>query len=432
MHRVVITGLGVISPLGLEKERFWENLVRGKSGISRVTGIDVSQYPSQIAGEITEFDPTRYLEKKEARKIDRFTHLGVAAALEAWRDAGLEESTIDRDDAGVMLGSGIGGINTMEEQLRVLKEKGPRRVSPFFIPALIANMGSGYISMLLKLRGPNSTVVTACATSTHAIGDACHIIRRGDAALMVAGGAEAAISHLGFAGFCAARALSTRNDEPEKASRPFDLKRDGFVMGEGAGVVIMESLEHALARGARIYGEVIGYGMSGDAYHFTAPDPEGVGAYLSMQRAIRSAGIEPAQVDYINAHGTSTEYNDKIETAAIKKLFGRHAYNLAVSSTKSMTGHLLGAAGAVELIAALLCMQHQVVHPTINYEYPDPECDLDYVPNRARERRIDIVLSNSFGFGGTNATLVLKRYQPEDNERGRLQDGTRETPAVTK
>ncbi len=289
-------------------------------------------------------------------------------------------------------------------------EKGPRRVSPFLVPALIANMASGYISILLKLKGPNSTVVTACATSSHAIGDAYRIIERGEADIMVAGGAEAAISHIAFAGFCAARALSTRNDRPQEASRPFDARRDGFVMGEGAGIVILESLEHALNRNAFIYGEIIGYGMSGDAYHMTAPDPEGQGARLSMQRALDSAGIKPEAVDYINAHGTSTEYNDKIETAAIKKVFGDHAYKLAVSSTKSMIGHLLGAAGAVELIAVLLCMQHRVVHPTINQEEPDPECDLDYVPNRARERAINIALSNSFGFGGTNATLIVKRY----------------------
>ena len=409
MHRVVITGMGVVTPLGLDLDQFWNNLVNGKSGISRVTSFDVSQYPCRIAGEIPEFDPSRYIEKREAKKIDRFTQFGAVAALAAWHDAGLEESSVDRDDAGVLVGSGIGGIQTIEEQLGILAEKGPRRVSPFLVPALIANMASGYISMLLKLRGPNSTVVTACATSSHAIGDAHHIIRRGDARVMVAGGAEAAISHLAFAGFCAARALSTRNDEPGKASRPFDRERDGFVMGEGAGVVILESLEHALARGARIYGEIIGYGMSGDAHHFTAPDPDGMGAYLSMSRAIRSAGIEPAEIDYINAHGTSTEYNDKIETAAIKRVFNGHAYKLAVSSTKSMTGHLLGAAGAIEIIATLLCMQHQVVHPTVNYEFPDPECDLDYVPNQARERQVNIALSNSFGFGGTNATLVVKR-----------------------
>lgn len=409
MHRVVITGLGVVSPIGSDKETYWNNLVAGKSGIDRVTSFDVSQYPCRIAGEIPDFDPTQFMEKREVKKVDRFTQFGVAAALMAWRDAGLEEDGADRFDAGVLVGSGIGGIQTIEEQLEVLRTKGPRRVSPYLVPALIANMASGYISILLRLKGPNSTVVTACATSAHAIGDAAHIIRRGDASVMIAGGAEAAISHLAFSGFCAARAMSTQNDEPSRASRPFDLKRDGFVMGEGAGVVILESLEYALARGARIYGEVIGYGMSGDAYHFTAPDPDGTGACLSMQRALKSANLEPQQIDYINAHGTSTEYNDKIETMAIRKVFGDHACKIAVSSTKSMTGHLLGAAGGIELIATVLSMQHQVVHPTINYEYPDPDCDLDYVPNVAREHQIETALSNSFGFGGTNATLIVKR-----------------------
>ena len=412
MRRVVITGIGVISPIGSDKVEFWNNLYSGKSGISTVESFDVSQYPCRIAGEIIDFDPTLYMEKREAKKVDRFTQLGVAAALQAWHDAGLDNTqcNLNKDDIGVLVGSGIGGIQTIEQQLKILFEKGPRRVSPFLVPALIANMASGYISILLELRGPNSTVVTACATSTHAIGDAWHIIGRGDAEIMLAGGAEAAISHLAFSGFCAARAMSTRNDQPEKASRPFDQKRDGFVMGEGAGVVVLETLDHALARGAAVYGDVVGYGMSGDAYHMTAPDPDGRGAFLSMQRALKSAAVQPDKVDYINAHGTSTKYNDKIETMAIKKLFGEHAYKLAVSSTKSMTGHLLGAAGAVELIAVLLSMQNQVIHPTINYEYPDPECDLDYVPNQARNGKIDLALSNSFGFGGTNATLVVKRH----------------------
>jgi 3-oxoacyl-[acyl-carrier-protein] synthase II len=345
--------------------------------------------------------------------MDRFTQFGAAAALMAWRDAGLDRDEIDRDAAGVFVGSGIGGIRTIEEQYSLLLEKGPRRVSPFLVPALIANMAAGYISILLLLRGPNSTAATACASSNHAVGDAYRVIQRGEAEIMVAGGAEAAISEIAFAGFCSARALSTRNDEPAQASRPFDRKRDGFVMGEGAGIVILESLDHALKRGAHIYAELAGYGMSADAYHITAPDPEGAGAVLSMQRALESAGLAPEAVDYINAHGTSTEYNDRIETLAIKKTFGRHASSLAVSSTKSMTGHLLGAAGAVELIATLLCIEHQTVHPTINYEFPDPDCDLDYVPNRARAMKIDVALNNSFGFGGTNATLVVKRYVGE-------------------
>ncbi len=410
MSRVVITGVGVITPIGLNSDQFWQSLAGGKSGISAVSGIDVSGYTSRIGGEIKEFDPSAYMDKREAKRMDRFTHFGVAAALQAWQDSGLEGYPLDRNEAGVLVGSGIGGILTVEEQLKVLTEKGPRRVSPFVIPALIANMASGYISILLGLKGPNTTVVTACATSTHAVGDAYHIVKRGDANIMVAGGAEAAISHLAFAGFGSARALSTRNDDPQKASRPFDRERDGFVMGEGAGALIVESLDHALARGAEIYAEITGYGMSGDAYHMTAPDPEGSGAILCMQKALRSAGLKPEDLDYINAHGTSTEYNDKIETAAIKQVFGEHAYKLAVSSTKSMTGHLLGAAGAVEIIATLLSMRHNTIHPTINYEYPDPDCDLDYVPNQARPGEINKALSNSFGFGGTNASIVVERY----------------------
>lgn len=412
MHRVVITGLGAVTPLGLNKETFWENLVRGKSGISLVENIiDVSAYPTRIGGEIKDFDPSLWLEKRDAKKIDRYTQLAAAAARQAWGDAGLENADFDRDHAGVLIGSGIGGIRTIETQLQVLFEKGPRRVSPFLVPALIANMGSGYVSMLFGLRGPNSTTVTACASGTHAIGDAAQIIRRGDAAVMLAGGAEAAISHLAYSGFCAARALSKRNKEPEKASRPFDKKRDGFVIGEGAGILILEELNHALKRGATIYGEVAGYGMSGDAYHITAPDPEGFGARLSMQRALGDAGLKPEDIDYINAHGTSTEHNDKIETMAIKEVFGAQAYKIPISSTKSMTGHLLGAAGAVELIACLLSFKTQTLHPTINQEHPDHECDLDYVPNEARQVEVSTALSNSFGFGGTNASLVVRQFK---------------------
>lgn len=412
MRRVVVTGIGMVSPSGSDQDVFWDNIVNGRSGISAVELFDVSQYPCRIAGEIKDFDPTCCMEKREAKKVDRFTQFGVAAALAAWQDAGLDDAHINKDEIGVMVGSGIGGIRTIEEQLKILAEKGPRRVSPFLVPALIANMASGYISIMLGLRGPNITVVTACATSSHAVGDAAEIIKRGAADVMVAGGAEAAISHLAFSGFSAARALSLRNDQPEKASRPFDLERDGFVMGEGAGVVILESLEHAQSRGAQIYGEIVGYGMSGDAYHMTAPDPEGLGAFYSMQRALKSAGITPEQIDYINAHGTSTEYNDKIETMAIKKVLGEHAYKVAISSTKSMTGHLLGAAGAIELIATLLIIKYQRIHPTINYEHPDPECDLDYVPNKSRSGAVETAMSNSFGFGGTNATLVIKKFLP--------------------
>ncbi len=410
MRRVVITGIGVFSPVGFDKTELWASLVAGKNGITRVESFDVSQYPCRIAGEIKDFDPTEQMEKREAKKVDRYTQLGVAAALQAWNDAGLNKLQLNKDNIGVLVGSGIGGIQTIEQQLKVLADKGPRRVSPFLVPALIANMASGYISILLELHGPNSTVVTACATSTHAVGDAWHMIRRGDAEIMLAGGAEAAISHLAFSGFCAARALSTRNDQPDKASRPFDRERDGFIMGEGAGVLILETLDHALNRGADIYGEIIGYGMSGDGYHMTSPDPEGRGAFLSMQRALNSASVQPENIDYINAHGTSTLINDKVETMAIKNLFGEHAYKIAISSTKSMTGHLLGAAGAVELIATLMTLQNQVIHPTTNYEHLDPDCDLDYVPNQARSGNVKLALSNSFGFGGTNATLVVRKY----------------------
>ncbi len=410
MRRVVITGVGVMSPIGSDKDQYWENLTAGKSGITAVESFDASQYPCQIAGEIKDFDPVRHMEKREAKKVDRYTQLGVAAGLQAWNDAGLDQLELNKEEIGVLVGSGIGGIQTIEHQLKVLAEKGPRRVSPFLVPALIANMAAGYISMLLGLRGPNSSVVTACATSSHAVGDAWHIIGRGDAEIMIAGGAEAAISHLAFSGFSAARALTTRNDQPELASRPFERDRDGFVMGEGAGIVILETLDHALARGANIYGEIVGYGMSGDAYHMTAPDPDGRGAYLSMQRALKSADLKPEQVDYINAHGTSTQINDKIETNAIKKLFEDHAYKVPVSSTKSMTGHLLGAAGGVELIATLMTLKNQLIHPTINFDNRDPECDLDYVPNYARESKVEHAMSNSFGFGGTNATLVVKRH----------------------
>lgn len=412
MHRVVVTGIGMVTPLGSSKVELWENLASGKSGVTRVENFDVSRYPTLIAGEIKDFDPTAHMDRRDAKKVDRFTQLGIAAALGAWQDAGLDGSELDREAAGVLIASGIGGVRTIEGQLKILAHKGPRRVSPFLVPALIANMASGYVSMLLGLRGPVSTVVTACASSNHALGDAWHIIKRGDAPLMLAGGAEAAISDLAFSGFSAARALSTRNDEPHRASRPFDAGRDGFVIGEGAGVLVLEELSHALARQAPIYGEIVGYGMSGDAYHMTAPDPEGRGAILSMERALRSAAVQPGEIDYINAHGTSTEYNDRIETLAIKNLFGRHAYSLAISSTKSMMGHLLGAAGAVEMIATLLAMQEGMIHPTINYEEPDPECDLDYVPNKGRSSQVNLALSNSFGFGGTNASLVVQRYAP--------------------
>lgn len=410
--RVVVTGIGVVTPVGKDPGSFWDALSSGISGVGKITHFDTSEFPSQLGAEVKEFDPTSHgIEKREARKMDRFTQFAVAAALQAWEDAGLQDcQTLEGERAGVAVGSGIGGIDTIEKQLAVLKDKGPRRVSPFLVPMLIANMASGYISILLGLQGPNTTVVTACSSSTHSIGDSFRIIQRGDADLMVAGGSEAAITPLAYSGFCVARALSTRNDEPDKASRPFDQGRDGFVMGEGAGVVILETLESALSRGASIYGEIIGYGMSGDAYHVTAPDTDGKGASLSMKRALDDAGLHPENVDYINAHGTSTEHNDKIETVAIKNVFGEHAYQLAVSSNKSMIGHLLGAAGGVEFIATLLTMKHDLIAPTVNYEVPDPECDLDYVPNQARSREVKVSMSNSYGFGGTNGSLLVKKY----------------------
>lgn len=409
-QRVVVTGLGVVSPLGTGKETFWSHLCAGKSGVSRVTHFDVSQYPTQIGAEVKDFNPLDYVDKKEVRRMDRFTHFAVAAGRLAFEDASLEAENLDKDRAGVSVGSGVGGIQTLEEQHKVLLEKGPRRVSPFFIPMLIANMASGYISIEFGLRGVNTTLVTACATGTHSIGEAFRVIQRGDADLMVAGGCEAAFTPLAFAGFCAMRAMSTRNHEPERASRPFDRDRDGFVMGEGAGVVILESLEHALNRGARIYAEVAGYGTSSDAYHITAPDPEGAGAIRCMTTALSDAGTARNEVDYINAHGTSTGLNDKTETSAVKIVFGEYAYRLVVSSTKSMTGHLLGAAGGIEAVACILAVRDDIIPPTINYDTPDPECDLNYAPNKALERTVRTAMSNSFGFGGTNASLIVKKY----------------------
>ena len=411
-RRVVVTGVGVVSPIGNNRETFWEGLISGRNGIDLISRFDPSDYSSRIAGEVKDFDPLRYIEKKEAKKMDRFTQYAVDAAMQAWEDAGLNgHDDLDKERLGVSVGSGIGGIGTFEEQMKILMEKGPRRISPFMVPMLIANMAAGYISIYLQARGPLNTTVTACATSTHSIGDSFRIIQRGDADCMVAGGAEAAITPLAYGGFCSARALSTRNDSPGEASRPFDERRDGFVMGEGAGVVIMEELDSALKRGADIYGEFVGYGMYVDAYHITAPVPVGRGAFLCMKRALDDAGLEPGQIDYINAHGTSTPHNDRIETISIKKLFGEHACRLAVSSNKSMFGHLLGAAGAVELISTLMTLKHHVIPPTINYEYPDPECDLDYVPGKMREATVDRALSNSFGFGGTNSCLALKRFE---------------------
>ncbi len=409
-QRVVVTGMGVMTSLGSDLNTFWNHLMEGKSGISTVESFDVSEYPTRIAGSIKNFNPEDYMDRKDARKMDRFVQFAVAASSLALKDADLNIRTgTDPERAGVYVGSGIGGLGTWEDQHNILLAKGPKRVSPFFIPMMIANMASGQISMFTGAKGPNSTAVTACATGTHSIGDSYKLIARGDADVMICGGAEATIRPTGMAGFCALRAMSTRNDEPEKASRPFDQGRDGFVMSEGSGILILESLEHAMKRGAKIYAEIIGYGMSGDAYHITDPDPDG--AARCMTKAIKDAGITPQEVDYINAHGTSTEVGDKSETTAIKRSFGEHAYKLAVSSTKSMTGHLLGAAGGVEALICGLTIERGVIPPTINLDQPDPECDLDYVPHVPRPSDVQVAMSNSFGFGGHNATIILRKYK---------------------
>jgi 3-oxoacyl-[acyl-carrier-protein] synthase II len=410
-RRVVVTGVGAVTPVGNTAEEFWAALIQGKSGIGPITRFDAAPLPTKIAGEVKGFDSLRYIDKKDDRKLDPFLKYALACAVMAVEDAGLNVERVDGTRFGVLVGSGIGGITTLLETHKVLLEKGPDRVSPFFIPMLIINMASGLISMRFGAKGPNSSIVTACATGNHAIGDAMKIIQRDDADVMIAGGSEAIIIPLTFAGFCQMKAMSTRNDEPTRASRPFDAARDGFVCGEGGGLLVLESLDHALARDARIYAEVVGYGMTGDAHHMTAPDPEADGAARAMTLAVRDAGIEPSTVGYINAHGTSTPYNDKSETMAIKRVFGEHARKLAVSSTKSMTGHLLGAAGGIEAIATTLAIHHGVLPPTINYENPDPDCDLDYVPNQARKQDVEIALSNAFGFGGTNATLVFRKYR---------------------
>ncbi|MBP2635460.1 MAG: fabF [Firmicutes bacterium] len=409
--RVVITGLGAITPVGVGTEAYWQSLLAGKSGIDVITRFDASEYTTQIAGEVKDFDPTQYIEKKEAKRMDRSTQFAVAAAKMAFDDAGIDFEKEDRERMGTLIGTGIGGMETLHDQFKTLFDKGPGRISPFFVPMMIANMPAGQTSITFGLQGPCTCVVTACATGTNAIGDAFKIIQRGDADVMVAGGTEACISPSAVAGFCAMKAMSTRNDEPQKASRPFEVDRDGFVMGEGAGIIVMETLEHALARGAKIYAEIIGYGFNADAYHMTAPAPEGAQAAKCMAMALKDAGIEPNAVDYINAHGTSTPLNDKNETQAIKVLFGDHAKQLKISSTKSMTGHLLGASGGIEAIAAILTVANNKIPPTINLENPDPELDLDYVPNKAQEHVVNVALSNSFGFGGHNATILVKKYQ---------------------
>ncbi len=408
--RVVVTGIGAVTPLGNSVQEFWPRMLAGESGIAPITHFDTTGYATSVAGEVKGFDAEAYLDKKEARRMDRVICLAVAASAMAIEDAGFPTDDPETANAtGVMIGSGIGGFTSVWEQATKLLEGGPDRVSPFFIPYMIPDMSSGMVSIKFGLKGPNSCVVTACATGLNSIGDAYHIVKRGDAVAMLAGGTEAPINPLGLGGFCAARAMTTNNEAGPKSSRPFDLGRDGFVMAEGAGTVVLEDYAFAKARGVKIYAEVIGYGMSGDAYHITMPDPDGDGAFRSMQMALKNAGVTPAEVGYINAHGTSTPYNDKFETMAIKRAFGEQAYKTPVSSTKSSLGHMLGAAGAVESIICVLAMRDGVLPPTINYETPDPECDLDYVPNVSRKVDVDVSMTNSFGFGGHNGTLVFRK-----------------------
>lgn len=409
-RRVVVTGVGAVTPLGNDVETTWSNLIQGKSGIGPLTRLNPDDFPAKVAGEVKNFEPEKFLNPKDVRKMDRFTHFAVAASLMAVEDANLEINDENAHRVGVWIGSGIGGIETIENQHKIFLERGYRRVSPFFVPMLIPDMAAGQVSILLGAKGINSCTVTACATGTNSIGDAFKAIQRGDADVMITGGTEAPITNMAMAGFSSARALST-NPDPQTASRPFDKNRDGFVIAEGAGIVVLEELEHALERGANIYAEVVGYGMTGDAYHITAPAPEGEGGARAMRMALLDAGMQPEEIDYINAHGTSTEYNDKFETVAIKTVFGDHAYQIPVSSTKSMTGHLLGATGAVEAIFSVLTIKEGIIPPTINLETPDPDCDLDYVPNEARKQPVRAVLSNSYGFGGHNATLIFKKYE---------------------
>ena len=409
-RRVVVTGVGLVSALGVGTEQTWQGIREGRSGISAIGQFDAAAFACRIAGEVKNFDPTRFLERKEVKKVGRFIQFAIAAADFALESAGLKIAPEWAERAGVYIGSGIGGFEIIEREYRTLLEKGPSRISPFFIPATIVNLASGQVSIRAGAKGPNSATATACTTSAHTIGDSFKIIQRDAADIMICGGAEAAITPMGIGGFAAMRALSLRNDEPQRASRPWDAQRDGFVVGEGAGILILEELEFARRRGAPILAEIVGYGMSGDAYHITSPSEDGDGAFRVMRAAVKDAGIEPRQIDYINAHGTSTDVGDRIETVAIKRCFCEHAYKVAVSSTKSMTGHLLGGAGGLEAGLSVLALRDQIAPPTVNYEFPDPDCDLDYVPNQARPMKIEYALSNSFGFGGTNGSLVFRRY----------------------
>lgn len=409
-RRVVVTGLAAISPVGNTKNEFWKSLIEGKGGVGLLSAFDTKDFPSKIAAEVKNFDPTPFLSPKEIKRMDKFVQFAVVASKMAITDSGIDLDKENLERIGVIVGSGIGGLRIIEQEHIVFLKDGPLKITPFLIPMLIVNMAPGQIAISLGVKGPNSCVATACATGNHAIGDAFKIIQRADADMMITGGTESCITPLGFGGFCSMKALSTRNDEPARASRPFDRERDGFVMGEGVGIVILEELEHAKKRSANIYAEMVGYGSTGDAYHMTAPCPDGKGAANAMRMALEDAGFNTEDVDYINAHGTSTQLNDKIETLAIKEVFGPHAKKLAVSSTKSMTGHLLGAAGGVEFIATALAIKESIIPPTLNYEYPDPECDLDYVPNVARKAKVRAAISNSLGFGGHNAVLALKSF----------------------
>ncbi len=400
-----------MTPIGGNVNDFWNSLISGQSGVDKITTFDPHQFDARIAGEVKNYDPKATIPMKESRRMERFCQFGVTAAQEAFKDSGIDMSKEDPFEAGVLIGSGIGSLRIVEETHSLYLTKGPEKFSPFMIPLLIINMAAGWTSILLGLKGPNLAVVTACATGTHAIGEAFRIIQHGQAKIMVAGGTESCITPLGIGGFCALKALSTRNDDPKGASRPFDKERDGFVMGEGAGVVVLEELEHAKARGAHIYGEVVGYGLNGDAFHMTAPRPDGEGAARCMTLTLKDAKMRPEEISYINAHGTSTELNDKIETLAIKRVFGDNAKKIPVSSTKSMTGHTLGAAGGIEFIACALSLKHQTIHPTINLTHPDPECDLDYVPNTARKAKVEACLSNSLGFGGHNTSILIRKFK---------------------
>jgi 3-oxoacyl-[acyl-carrier-protein] synthase II len=411
LSRVVVTGLGAVTPVGNNVNDFWSSLIAGKSGVGRLTTFDPQRFDSKIAAEVKDYDPKATIPMKESRRMERFCQFAVTAAQEAFKDSGLDMSKEDPYDVGVLVGSGIGSLRIIEETQNIYLERGPEKFSPFMIPLLIINIASGWISILLGLKGPNLAVVSACATGTHAIGEAFRKIQHGEAKAMIAGGTESCITPLGIGGFCALKALSKRNDDPQAASRPFDKERDGFVMGEGAGVVVLEELEHAKKRGAKIYGEVVGYALNGDAFHMTAPNPEGESASRCMSAALKDAHMKPEEITYVNAHGTSTDLNDKIETLAIKKTFGDHAKKMQISSTKSMTGHTLGAAGGIEFVVCCLSLRDQVLHPTINLTHPDPECDLDYIPGKARKTAVEACLSNSLGFGGHNTTLIVKKFK---------------------